>query len=178
LRKIHGNASSIHTAGRRARGILDAARKSVAELLGCAPEQVIFTSGGTEANNTVIKGVFDAAGGGHIVTSKIEHESVMGACEQVEARGGRVTYLPARSDGRVDPEGVREAIRSETVLVSIMHANNETGVIQPVKEIAAVAVGAQDQRSEGRRSALLEGEHQVDAPQLRREAGKETPRRD
>jgi cysteine desulfurase len=138
LRKIHGNASSIHTAGRRARGILDAARKSVAELLGCAPEQVIFTSGGTEANNTVIKGVFDAAGGGHIVTSKIEHESVMGACEQVEARGGRVTYLPARSDGRVDPEGVREAIRSETVLVSIMHANNETGVIQPVKEIAAI----------------------------------------
>ena len=155
LRKVHGNASSLHTAGRRARGIIDAARKSVAEPLGCAPEQVIFTSGGTEANNAVIKGVFDAAAvshgrgpvvrtsrrpdlPGHIVTSKIEHESVIGACEQVEARGGRVTYLSARPDGRVDPDEVRRAIRSETILVSIMHANNETGVIQPVKEIAAV----------------------------------------
>lgn len=138
LRKVHGNASSLHTAGRRARGIIDEARKSVAELLGCAPEQVLFTSGGTEANNTVIKGVFDAAGSGHIVTSKIEHESVLGACEQVEARGGEVTYLPARPDGRVDPKELKGAVRSDTVLVSIMHANNETGVVQPVKEIAAI----------------------------------------
>jgi cysteine desulfurase len=154
LRKVHGNASSLHTAGRRARGIIDAARKSVAEPLGCEPEQIIFTSGGTEANNAVIKGVFDEADvslgtgpagsttssgrRGHIVTSKIEHESVIGACEQVEARGGEVTYLPAGPDGRVEPDEVGRAIRPETILVSIMHANNETGVIQPVKEIAAV----------------------------------------
>jgi len=139
LKATYGNPSSLHTAGRAARGVLDGARRSVAKLLGCQPEQVIFTSGGTEANVSVIKGVFAAAGAGHIVTSKIEHSSVLGACKQVEAQGGKVTYLPAGPDGLVLPQDVRAAVGPQTVLISIMHANNETGAIQPVAEIASIA---------------------------------------
>jgi len=139
LKKIHGNPSSLHTAGRSARGIVENARKSVSKLLGCDHEQVIFTSGGTEANNAVIKGVFNLAGRGHIVTSRIEHDSILGACKQVKEMGGKITYLPAGSDGRVKVRDVASAIRDDTILISIMHANNETGVIQPVKEIARIA---------------------------------------
>ena len=139
LKATCGNPSSLHTAGRAARGVLDGARGAVANLLGCEPEQVIFTSGGTEANVSVIKGVCAAAGGGHVVTSKIEHSSVLGACKQIEEQGGEVTYLPAGHEGLVRPEDVRAAIRPETALVSIMHANNETGAIQPVAEIAGIA---------------------------------------
>jgi cysteine desulfurase len=142
LRRTHGNASSLHTAGRQARAVLDQARAAVAALLGCEGDRLVFTSGGTEANNAVIKGVFAAAGGGHIVTSRIEHESVLEACRQVERLGGRVSYLPAGPDGRVRPEDVRAALRPDTRLVSVMHANNETGAIQPVREIAAVARAA------------------------------------
>jgi cysteine desulfurase len=149
LAKFHGNASSLHTAGRQARGIIDRARESVARLLGCEPYRIIFTSGGTEANNAVIKGVFAAAshghsggGGGHIITSMIEHDSVLGACAQVEQMGGHVTCLPARADGRVHPQDVQAAIRPDTILISIMHANNETGAIQPVEEIARIARAA------------------------------------
>jgi len=139
LRRTPGNASSLHTHGRSARGLVEAARAAVAALLGCETDQVVFTSGGTEANNAVIKGAFEAAGGGHVITTRIEHESVLGSCEQVEARGGRVTYLPAGRDGRVRAEDVKAALRPDTVLISVMHANNETGAIQPVEAIAAVA---------------------------------------
>jgi cysteine desulfurase len=155
LRKTNGNASSLHTAGRQAHGIIDAARESVAGLLGCPPMQVIFTSGGTEGNNAVIKGVFLAAhstdstgsrqassgqaGKGHVITSRIEHESVLGACQQVESWGGKVTYLSAAPDGRVRTQDVRAALRPETVLISTMHANNETGAVQPVEEIGRIA---------------------------------------
>ena len=139
LKKTHGNASSLHTAGRKARGMLDNARKSIASLLGCAPDNILFTSGGTEANNAVIKGVFQASSGGHIITSKIEHDATLGACHQVEALGGEVTYLPAGPDGRVCPEDIRQAIRADTILISIMHANNETGAIQPIQEISSIA---------------------------------------
>jgi cysteine desulfurase len=111
----------------------------VAALLGCQSEDVYFTSGGTEANNAVIKGVPAAAGGGHIITTRIEHDSVLGACAQVEKQGGQVTYLAAGADGRVRPQDVAAAIRPNTVLISVMHANNETGAIQPVKEIAEIA---------------------------------------
>ncbi|MHC4914656.1 MAG: aminotransferase class V-fold PLP-dependent enzyme [Planctomycetota bacterium] len=138
LRKVPGNASSLHTHGRRARQVIDEARKVVAGQLGCPPEHVIFTSGGTEANNAAIKGTFAAAGRGHIVTTKIEHESVLEACRQVEARGGRVTYVAAGADGRVRVEDVRAALAPDTLLVSVMHANNETGAIQPVEEIGRV----------------------------------------
>ena len=138
LKKIPGNASSLHTHGRIAHGLVDQARRSVATLLGCRPEQVIFTSGGTEGNNAVIKGVFAESGKGHVITSKIEHESVLGACEQVEKMGGEVTYIPAGRDGLVRIEDVKAAIRPDTILVSIMHANNETGAIQPVEEIGRI----------------------------------------
>ena len=139
LKTIHGNPSSLHIAGRAARGAVEQARRSVAALLGCEPEDVYFTSGGTEGNNAIIKGVVAAVGGGHVITTKIEHDSVLGACAQVEKQGGQVTYLPAGADGRVLPEDVSAAIRPNTVLISVMHANNETGEIQPVKEIAAIA---------------------------------------
>lgn len=139
LQKVNGNASSLHTQGRAARGLVEQSRRAVAVLLGCPPERVIFTSGGTEGNNAVIKGVFSHAGKGHIITSKIEHESVLGACHQVKAMGGEVTFLSAGRDGRVRPEDVRSALRPDTILISIMHGNNETGAIQPIPEIAAIA---------------------------------------
>lgn len=140
LKKIWGNPSSAHTYGRAARGIVEKARESVSGLIGCSPEQVFFTSGGTEGNNAIIKGVFAGAGGkGHIITSKIEHDSILGACSQVKAMGGEVTYLSAGRDGLVRPEEVRAAIRPDTILISIMHANNETGAIQPIKEIGRIA---------------------------------------
>jgi cysteine desulfurase len=138
LKKVPGNASSLHTHGRAARGLVDQARRSVATLLGCAANQVIFTSGGTEGNNAAIKGVFAESGKGHLITSKIEHESVLGACRQVEKMGGTVTYLPAGRDGLVRVEDVKAAIRPETILVSIMHGNNETGAIQPIEEIGRI----------------------------------------
>lgn len=139
LRKTYGNPSSLHITGRIAKGTTEQARQFVAALLGCKPETVYFTSGGTEANNAVIKGVFAAAGGGHIITTKIEHDSVLGACAQVEKLGGQVTYVSAGLNGRVRPEDIATAIRPNTILISVMHANNETGCIQPVKEIAEIA---------------------------------------
>ena len=137
-----GNPSSLHTVGRQARGTVDSARKEIADMLNCAPEQLTFTSGGTEGNNAVIKGIFGKTGKGHIVTTKIEHESILGACSQVEALGGTVTYLSAGMDGRVRVEDIKQAIRPDTILVSVMHANNETGAIQPVGEIAALCAAS------------------------------------
>jgi len=139
LKNNHGNPSSLHIAGRTARGAVEQARRSVAKLLGCPSEDVYFTSGGTEANNAVLKGVFTAAGGGHIITSKIEHDSILGACAQIEKQGGAVTYVPAGADGCVKAKDIAAAIRPDTVLISIMHANNETGAIQPIADIAALA---------------------------------------
>ncbi len=143
LRKTWGNPSSLHTHGRAARGLVNKARESVSGLLGCPADKVLFTSGGTEANNSVIKGVFQANGNrGHIITTAIEHESVLGACRQVEQQGGEVTYLTAGRDGLVDHAHVKAAIRPETILISVMHANNETGAVQPVEEIGRIAYGA------------------------------------
>ena len=139
MRGVAGNAASLHTAGREARGLIDQARGKVARAIGCGPEQVLFTSGGTEANNTVVQGVFAAAGKGHVITSSIEHESVLGACRKLRRMGGELTLLEAGADGRVRVEDVAAAIRSDTVLISIMHANNETGALQPVAEIGRLA---------------------------------------
>ncbi|KAH3744473.1 cysteine desulfurase NifS [Pelomyxa schiedti] len=142
LTSMYGNASSLHTYGREARGVIDSARCSIASILGCSPHQLTFTSGGTEANNTVVKGVWmhallhgnprlgkSAQPGfkGHIVTSAIEHDSILGSCMQ---------ECLCR-DGRVKVEDIIAAIRDDTVLVTVMHANNETGAVQPIKEIAA-----------------------------------------
>lgn len=145
LEEMHGNPSSLHTQGRAARGCIEKARQSVASLLGSAPEHIVFTSGGTEGNNTIIKGVFLEAAQKkspkdcHIITTKIEHDSILGAGAQVQAMGGQVTYVPAQFNGIVDPSDILAAIRPETILISVMHANNETGAVQPVHEISRIA---------------------------------------
>ncbi len=146
-----GNASSIHSAGQHARAAVDRARESVAELLGAKPSEIVFTSGGTEAANLAILGTVQAhtprngAGSGskkHIITTQIEHHAVLNACQELERRGFAVTYVAAGSDGVVEPEDIRRAIRPETLLISVMHANNEIGTIQPIEEIGRIAAEA------------------------------------
>jgi cysteine desulfurase len=131
LAEVYGNASSIHYFGQAARQRFEAARRQVAELLHCDAKEVVFTSGGTEADNLAITGTAR----GHIITSQVEHPAVLNTCAQTDD----VTWLPVDRDGRVDPRDVRSAMRSETTLITIMHANNETGVLQPIEEIAEVA---------------------------------------
>jgi cysteine desulfurase len=141
---LAGNPSSLHAAGRRARSDVDKAREQVAVALGCAPGEVCFTSGGTESDNWAIKGVVSAARAAgsrrrRIVTSSIEHHAVWHACEHLQELGMEVAYAPVDAEGTVLPEGVEELIDDETLLVSVMHANNETGRLQPVAGIAAAA---------------------------------------
>jgi cysteine desulfurase len=135
-----GNPSSIHQEGRQARALVDQARSNVARLLQCDQRRIVFTSGGTESNNLAILGTARAnrAKGNHLVTCSIEHSSVLNAFHQLEREGFEVTYLPPTSEGLVDPESLRAALRKETILVSIMMANNEIGTIQPVAELAAI----------------------------------------
>jgi len=136
-----GNPSSGHWASAPAKAGLDRARSQVAALLGASPDEIVLTSGGSEANNLAIKGTFFAPNrrGAHIITSAIEHPAVLSPCRFLERLGGSVTYLPVDRTGRVDPEDVRCAIAPQTVLISIMHANNEVGTIQPIAEIGAIA---------------------------------------
>ena len=140
LAEHHGNASSIHASGRRARQGLDEAREAVAALLGAKPREIVFTSGGTESDNLAIKGVAWAlsARGRHVITSSVEHKAVMNTCAWLERHGFEITYLPVDATGRVDPDEVAAAIRGSTTLVSVMAANNEVGTLQPVAEIGAV----------------------------------------
>jgi cysteine desulfurase len=140
LESRYGNPSSTHWAGQPAHAALDAARAEVAALLACTPEEVVFTSGGSEASNLAIKGAFFAAreGANHIVTSQIEHPATIEPCRFLERLGAEVTYLPVDGTGRVNPDDVRQAITDRTVLVTIMHANNEVGTIQPIEEIARI----------------------------------------
>jgi cysteine desulfurase len=135
-----GNPSSIHTSGRRARQGLDEARETVAAIIGAKPREIVFTSGGTEADNLAISGYAWAASsrGRHIVTSAIEHKAVLQACALLERHGFEITYLPVDSDGLVDPDVVAAAITEHTTLVSVMAANNEVGTIQPIAEIGNV----------------------------------------
>jgi cysteine desulfurase len=139
-----GNASSIHSYGQRARAAVEQARESVAALTGARPAEIVFTSGGTESDNLAIFGVVRASGGGrkHVITTAIEHHAVLNACQALEAQGVSVTYLPVSREGIVDPEDVRGAMRPETVLVSVMAANNELGTIQPIEEIGRIAAAA------------------------------------
>lgn len=138
-----GNPSSLHTYGRACRLAVEEAREKVGRLLGAAdPLEVTFTSGGSEADNLAIKGVCEARGGnggGHVITSRIEHPAVLSTCRALEARGIETTYLPVDSCGRVSPEAVEEAIRPRTLLISVMYANNEVGTVQPVSEIGRIA---------------------------------------
>jgi cysteine desulfurase len=149
-----GNAASIHTTGQRARSAVETAREQVAVLLGARPQEIIFTSGGTESDNHAVFGIVRNAPGAtkHIVTTQIEHEAVLNACQALEVAavsGARdegaahgkieVTYLPVDSNGLVDPEAVRDAIRPQTALIAVMHANNELGTVQPLEEIGRIA---------------------------------------
>ncbi len=138
LREGWGNPSSSHPIGRRAREILDRARAEVASLLGTGADEIVFTSGGTESDHAAILATTEALRdrSRHVVISAIEHPAVEEACRTLETRGGTVTRVDVGRDGRVDPGAIERAFRPDTVLVSVMHANNETGVIQPVEEIA------------------------------------------
>jgi cysteine desulfurase len=136
-----GNASSIHTFGQEARAAVEEARAAVAALLDAEAREIVFTSGGTESDNTALWGVFRSGyrPGNHIITSKIEHPAILLTCKALEAAGAEITNVPVDSSGRVNPLDVKSAIRETTILISIMHANNETGVIQPIEEIGAIA---------------------------------------
>jgi cysteine desulfurase len=134
-----GNPSSVHAFGREAREGLDTARERVARFLRARPEEIVFTSGGTESDNLGVKGLALARGKGHLITSSIEHHAVLRTCQWLEAQGFGVTYVAVDGHGRVDPEDVRRAIRADTLAISIMHANSEVGTIQPVRAIGAIA---------------------------------------
>jgi len=136
-----GNPSSAHWYGAQAKKAVELARRQVAGLLDCHPDEVIFTSGGSESNNHAIKGAAFArrSRGNHIVTSSVEHPAVIEVCRFLEGRGFRVTYLPVDGDGLVDPGDLERALTPQTTLVTIMHANNEVGTIQPIAELAALA---------------------------------------
>jgi cysteine desulfurase len=136
-----GNPSSLYSYGLEARQAIEAARNKVAESIGAKNEEIVFTGGGSEADNSAIKGVADANGrmGNHIITSVIEHHAVLVTFKFLEKRGFKVTYLPVDKYGLVDPESVRKAITDKTILISIMHANNEIGTLQPIGEIGKIA---------------------------------------
>ena len=144
LGQVYGNASSIHHFGQAAKQRLEAARRQVAGLIHCRPQEVVFTSGGTEADNLAILGVVrqSARPSRHVITSAIEHPAVLNTCTALQQEGVEVTFVPVGSNGVVDPDDIRRALRPETVLVSIMHANNELGTVQPIAEIAAITRAA------------------------------------
>jgi cysteine desulfurase len=161
LSREFGNAASIHTFGQKARAAVETAREQVASLIGARPQEIVFTSGGTEADNHAIFGAVSAlvtwlpnrspnplddfgkrisiAHLKHVITTAIEHEAVLNTCQELEKQGVRVTYLPVDGQGVVSPEALRRALREETVLISVMHANNELGTVQPLEEIGSIA---------------------------------------
>jgi cysteine desulfurase len=141
-----GNASSIHTFGQRARSAVETAREQVAALINARPQEIVFTSGGTESDNHAIFGVAQAllpvSPGTHIITTAIEHEAVLNACQALEKQGAAVTFLPVNPDGLIDLDQLRKSIRPETVLITVMHANNELGTIQSLAEVGKIAAEA------------------------------------
>lgn len=136
-----GNPSSLHSFGQEAKKAVEGARDSIASLIGAKAEEIVFTSGGTESDNFALKGVAVARKdkGNHVITSVIEHHAVLETCHYLEKQGCAVTYLPVDKDGAVDPEAVKKAVTDKTILISIMHANNEVGTIQPIAEIGKIA---------------------------------------
>ncbi|HJZ66991.1 MAG TPA: cysteine desulfurase NifS [Blastocatellia bacterium] len=144
-----GNAQSVHSFGQRAKAGLERARRQVAALINASPTEIVFLSGGTEADNFAIRGIAEAHSdhGRHIITTKIEHPAVLATCEALERSGFRVTYLPVSRDGLVRIDDLRDAIADDTTLISVMLANNETGTVQPIEEIAAIVAEA---RASGR----------------------------
>jgi cysteine desulfurase len=154
LTEKFGNASSVHFFGQEARAAVDRARREVAALANARPNEIVFLSGGTEANNLAIRGVAEAfeQHGRHIITSEIEHSSVRGICDALEKRGWTVTRLPVYEDGIVRTEDVRAALRPDTVLITLMLANNEIGTLQPIDEIGALV---REERARGNRHLWL-----------------------
>ena len=141
LKEKFGNASSLYTLGRESKRAIEEARKRVAELINCKPNEIYFTAGGSESDNMAIKGIAysNKYRGKHIITSKIEHPAVLHTCKVLEKKGFRVTYLNVNKDGIVDLENLRRSIRNDTILISIMSVNNEIGTIQPIYEISQIA---------------------------------------
>ncbi|HBL23430.1 MAG TPA: cysteine desulfurase NifS [Deltaproteobacteria bacterium] len=139
LNGLFGNPSSLHFAGREVKTSYEAARGQIARTIGAGVEEVVITSCGSEADNHAIKGIALAAGKGHIITSMVEHPAVLNVCRYLETRGFTVTYLPVDGHGLVDPDDVRRSIKKDTILISIMYANNETGTVMPVGDIARIA---------------------------------------
>lgn len=141
LDRLHGNPSSTHALGRQVKAGVEMARQQVATMLGAEPGEIIFTSGGTESNNMVLKGVAHTKRkqGRHIITSKVEHPAIINPCKHLESMGCEISYVGVDAMGRVDPQEVAEEVRPDTILISIMLANNEVGTIQPIREIAEMA---------------------------------------
>ncbi len=139
FREHFGNPSSVHGFGREAREGVEIARERISRFLSVGKEEVVFTSGGTESDNLAIKGVAGARKAGHIVTSQIEHHAVLRTCQFLEGQGFAVTYLPVDGQGMVNPDDVRRAVRPDTILITIMHANSEVGTVQPVEAVGAIA---------------------------------------
>jgi cysteine desulfurase len=140
-RDVYGNASSVHAFGQEAKALLDNARLQVARFLGAEANEIVFTSGGTESDNLAIRGIVEAAlaKDNHIITTRIEHHAVLHCCQALQKTGVKVTYLPVDSGGRVDPVALEKAITPETVLITVMHSNNEIGTTQPLREIGEIA---------------------------------------
>jgi cysteine desulfurase len=136
--EVFGNASSVHGFGREAREGIDTARDRIARFLGCAPVEIVFTSGGTESDNFGVKGLVLARERGHLITTQIEHHAVLRTGQALEGQGFEVTYLPVDEHGMVDPDDVKRAIRPDTIAVSVMHANSEVGTIQPIRDIGRI----------------------------------------
>lgn len=141
FQEFYGNPSSDHWAAHSVKEAIDLARSRVASLLGCHPDEVIFTSGGSESNNHALKGVYYALRerGNHIITTTVEHPSILNPCAFLERMGAEVTYVKVDARGRVSPDDIEQAINDRTILISVMHANNEVGTIQPIEEISEIA---------------------------------------
>ena len=148
LEENYGNPSSLHTIGQRAERVITEARRDLAGVLGVKDKEIIFTSGGTEANNMALKGVARAYGnrGRHIITSQIEHPSILEVFKELESEGLRATYLEVDGEGRITPDRLAAALEPETILVSLFHVNNEIGSINPLPELAEVLAGRGRQR--------------------------------
>lgn len=137
--EVYGNASSLHSFGQEAAGAVVAAREKIAKILGCLPSEIYFTSGGSESDNWALKGVAYKKGKGHIITSKIEHPAIIETCKNLMKKGFEVTFLDVDKYGVVDVEQLKAAIRPDTILISVMSANNEVGTLEPIDEIAKIA---------------------------------------
>jgi len=136
---VYGNPGSLHQIGLRAREVIDKSKETIAKIINCQSKEIIFTSGGTESINLAIKGVAFRKGEGHIITSKIEHPAVLETCHYLEQKGFKVTYLEVDNNGLIDPKELEKAITKETILITIMYANNEIGTVEPIKEIGEIA---------------------------------------